>query len=103
MSERTNVRRKWYRNRFGIEELDVSREFVPSNENYRAFDLRAYGIVTVSVIGRAVSQFPDAPSPWHVHRKHIELIYCQAGSCDYESLGKKYRLMPGLMFVSRPN
>lgn len=42
-------------------------------------------------------------SPLHRHVGCIEVLYCRRGVCEYESCGRIYRLMPGQVFVSRPN
>ena len=55
------------------------------------------------VIGRTFCRQLDTPSPWHVHERCVEFIYCSAGECDYESCGRKYQLGPRMMFVSRPD
>ncbi len=53
------------------------------------------------VIGQVSFRVHEEPAPWHVHQGCIEFVLCTAGTCVYESAGRRYRLKPGMMFVSR--
>ena len=92
---------KWHKGQYGVEELAPSSEFAPRDYRVKAFDLREFGVPTVPVVGQTSRQKLDRPSPWHVHRNCVEFVYCAAGGCEYESGGETFRLMPGMMFVSR--
>lgn len=95
------MKRKWHKGRYGVVELASSSEFAPRKYKVKAFDLRQFGVPTVPVIGQTSCRQLDSPSPWHVHRDCVEFVYCAAGGCEYESSGRTFRLMPGMMFVSR--
>ena len=95
------MNRKWYKGQFGVRTFEPSSEFLPRKYKVKAFDLRKLGIPTVPVVGQTSRLQVDRPSPWHVHRNCVEFVYCLAGGCEYESGGKIFRLMPGMMFVSR--
>lgn len=95
------VKHKWHKGQYGVEELGSSSEFVPRSYPVRAFDLRRYGLPSIPVVGQTSRRQVDRPSPWHVHKNCIEFVYCAAGGCEYESGGKTFHLMPGMMFVSR--
>lgn len=95
------MKRKWHKGRYGVAELTSSSEFAPRKYKVRAFDLRRFGVSTVPVVGQTSRRQLDTPSAWHVHRNCVEFVYCAAGGCEYESGGETFRLMPGMMFVSR--
>ena len=97
------MKRKWHKDQFGIETLAPSSEFLPRKYKVRVVDLRKFGVQTVPVVGQTSYRRLDEPSGWHVHEGCIELIYCSAGTCEYESRGNRYRLGAGMMFVSRPD
>lgn len=97
------MNRKWHNGQFGVESIRTSSEFAPQTEyRYRVFDLREHGVPEVPVIGQVSHWQPCRPSPWHVHERHVEFIYCAGGSCAYECGERRHRLKPGMMFVSRP-
>ena len=95
------MKRKWHKGRYGVVELASSSEFAPRKYKVKAFDLRQFGVPSVPVVGQTSRRQLDSPSPWHVHRDCVEFVYCAAGGCEYESRGETFRLMPGMMFVSR--
>ena len=95
------MKRKWHKGRYGVESLDAASEFVPRKYKSRIIDLRRLGVPYVPVIGQASFRVQEEPSPWHVHRGCVEFVLCTAGTCVYESAGRRYRLKPGMMFVSR--
>ena len=95
------MKRRWYRNEFGIEAVDLRTEFTPKQYRARIVDLCALGVPTIPVIGILSHSRLDRPSQWHVHKGCIEVIYCASGACEYESMGKRYWLRPGMAFVSR--
>lgn len=97
------MKRKWYKGQFGVEALAPTSEFLPRKYKVRVLDLRKFGVPTVPVVGQTSYRRLDEPSGWHVHEGCIELIYCAAGACEYESRGRHYRLGSGMMFVSRPD
>ncbi|MBR2839423.1 MAG: helix-turn-helix transcriptional regulator [Kiritimatiellae bacterium] len=84
-----------------VKELASSDEFAPRAYKARVFNLRAFGVPQVPVIGRTDYRQVDEASPWHVHSSCIEFVYCTAGACVYESEGRRFGLTPGMMFVSR--
>lgn len=89
--------------RRGYEELDARDEFKANSSVRRIYDLSPFGVPWIPVVGRAACRryvFPEAP---HVHKGCIEVIYCQSGSCEYESCGKRFVLKSGRIFVSRPD
>lgn len=65
--------------------------------------LEVDGVPWISLVGRNSFLRTTTPSPWHSHKGCIEIIYCQRGTCEYESCGETYQLKPGRIFVSRPN
>jgi len=64
--------------------------------------LEVEGLPWLPLVGRNSFLRTTKPSPWHTHNGCIEVVYCQHGTCEYESRGKTYRLKPGRVFVSRP-
>ena len=84
-----------------VRALASSDEFAPRVYKAKVFNLRAFGVPQVPVIGRTDYRQVDAASPWHVHSRCIEFVYCAAGACVYESEGRRFGLTPGMMFVSR--
>ena len=86
-----------------VKSLAVSNEFTPRVYKAKVFNLKAFGVPQMPVIGRTDYRQVDEASPWHVHGGCIEFVYCSAGSCVYESRGKRFSLTPGMMFVSRPS
>ena len=83
------MKRKWHKDLFGIETLAPSSEFLPRKYKVRVVDLRKFGVPTVPVVGQTSYRRLDEPSGWHVHEGCIELIYCSAGACEYESRGNR--------------
>lgn len=74
-------------------------------ESCRVFarNLEEDGVPWISAIGSKV-YCRSARKPFvHRHAGCVEVIYCRRGICEYSSLGKAYRLMPGQLFVSRPD
>lgn len=92
--------------RAGVTELPVADEFRPRHGyKVKVFDLRRFGVPYIpSMMQKGPRRtIRTGPTVWHVHKNCIELIYCTAGACEYESEGNVFRLSPGMMFVSRPH
>ena len=87
---------------FGVDELGVADELRPRWYS-QVFDLTQEGLPWLPTLGRVTFRRYDPPSPWHVHKGCLEIIYCVSGVCEYLSCGKRYSLRPGQMFVSRPD
>ncbi len=69
----------------------------------RMSDLKGLGIPWLPQVGRNSVLRAMVPTPWHSHAGCIEIVYCQHGTCEYESGKGLYRLTPGKVFVSRPD
>lgn len=83
--------------------LDVAEAFEERPYRQCTKGLAVEGIPWLPLVGRNSFLRSMEPSPWHTHRGCIEIVYCRHGMCEYESRGRIYRLMPGRVFVSRPN
>jgi len=95
------MKRKWHKGQYGVESLDVESEFVPRQYRSKVVGLRQFGVPYVPVVGMSSFQKYEEPSSWHVHAGCVEFILCTAGTCVYESGESRFRLKPGMMFVSR--
>lgn len=87
----------------GSVRLDVSEAFEKRPYRRRTEGLEVEGVPWIPLVGRNSFLRMTTPSPWHTHTGCIEIVFCQHGTCEYESGGQTYRLMPGQVFVSRPN
>lgn len=67
----------------------------------RFHDLRKMGVPWMPVVGHNSYLTVRSSSFSHTHKQCVEVLCCQRGTCDYESCGKIYRLVPGSVFVSR--
>ena len=65
--------------------------------------LEVEGLPWLPVIGQTSFLKSEKGSQLHTHAGCIEIVHCRRGTCDYESLGKTYRLRPGQAFISRPD
>lgn len=83
--------------------LEVAESFEERPYRQCTEGLEIAGIPWIPLVGRNSFLRTTAPSPWHTHKGCIEIVYCQHGTCEYESRGKVYQLKPGRIFVSRPN
>ena len=97
------MKRDFHEEWFEVKSLVCSDEFAPRNYNRKVIDLHGFGVPQVPVIEQVAYLRVDEASPWHTHRNCIEFVYCTAGACVYESEGRRFSLMPGMMFVSRPH
>jgi len=66
------------------------------------FNLAADGLPSVSEIGSVEIHRTLPDDTMHAHGDSVEIIYCRRGNHVYESLGRRYRLTPGSLFISRP-
>jgi len=82
--------------------LDVSESFEERPYRQCTQGLEVEGLPWLPLVGRNSFLRTTKPSPRHTHNGCIEIVYCQHGTCEYESRGKTYLLKPGRVFVSRP-
>ena len=75
----------------------------PDALRQRVEKLTIDGIPWIALVGRNSFLRSYSPTKLHSHKGCIEIIYCQHGTCEYESKGRTFHLWPGRVFVSRPN
>ena len=83
--------------------VDIIRIFHDRSYRGKIHNLAKDGICWLWLVESARFAEGDFVSDYHVHRDCAELIFCQQGQQVYESDGQKYQLMPGSVFVSRPD
>lgn len=68
----------------------------------RVVDLTEMGFPEIPVLGMNHSACTTEGSVFHRHRNCIEITLCVRGSARFDCDGKVYTLMPGMVFLSRP-
>ena len=68
----------------------------------RVVDLTEAGFPEIPVLGMNHSPCTTEGSVFHRHRNCIEMTLCVRGSARFDCDGKVYTLMPGMVFLSRP-
>ena len=82
----------------------VEQEVRRRTEDYRVLDLTDDGPPCVPTLERQHRKSLDPePSPLHVHRDCMEIIYCQRGELAFESMGKVAPFRPGMVVLLRPD
>lgn len=69
--------------------------------NRRVKDLTDEGIPEIPVLGMNRSIQTTEGSIFHRHRC-LEITYCAQGSVKFDSIGRAYSIIPGDVFISRP-
>lgn len=85
--------------------LDVMDEpiFYEDGKDWRIVDLRPHGVdcVPLFAFGNFGAIRPGARL--HVHSGHVEICLCLKGNVRYEADGMVYPVLPGHVFISRPD
>ena len=68
----------------------------------RVVDLTGMGFPEIPILGMNHSSCTTEGSVFHRHRNCIEITLCVRGSARFDCDGKVYTLMPGMVFLSRP-
>ena len=77
--------------------------FYEDGDDWRIVDLRPHGVdcMPLFAFGNFGAVRPGARP--HIHPGHIEVCLCLRGNLRYESDGIEYPVLPGHVFISRPN
>lgn len=77
--------------------------FYEDGKDWRIVDLRPHGVdcIPLFAFGNFASVRPGAEM--HVHPGHIEASLCIRGHVSYETDGATYPVLPGHVFISRPD
>ena len=77
--------------------------FYEDGDDWRIVDLRPYGVdcVPLFAFGNFGAVRPGARL--HVHSGCVEVCLCQKGNVRYEADGVVYPVLPGHVFISRPD
>ena len=68
----------------------------------RVVNLTGMGFPEIPVLGMNHSSCTTEGSVFHRHQSCIEITLCVRGSARFDCDGKVYTLMPGMVFLSRP-
>ena len=84
-------------------DADIEPIFYEDGDDWRIVDLRPHGVdcIPLFAFGNFGAVRPGARP--HVHPGHIEVCLCLRGNLRYESDGMVYPVLPGHVFISRPN
>ena len=89
----------------GAEARDVRDEpiFYEDGDDWRIVDLRPHGVdcIPLFAFGNFGAVRPGAML--HVHSGHVEVCLCLKGNVRYEADGTVYPVLPGHVFISRPD
>ena len=89
----------------GSEARDVRDEpiFYEDGDDWRIVDLRPHGVdcIPLFAFGNFGAVRPGAML--HVHSGHVEVCLCLKGNVRYEADGTVYPVLPGHVFISRPD
>lgn len=80
---------------------DTTSELIDIS-NRRVVDLSEDGICEVPILGVNHSVRMTEGSIFHRHSTCMEITYCDRGSVKFDCGGKVYSLLPGSVFVSKP-
>ena len=87
------------------EARDVRDEpiFYEDGDDWRIVDLRPHGVdcIPLFAFGNFGAVRPGAML--HVHSGHVEVCLCLKGNVRYEADGTVYPVLPGHVFISRPD
>lgn len=77
--------------------------FYEDGKDWRIVDLRPHGVdcIPLFAFGNFAAMRPGAEP--HVHPGCIEVSLCMRGNVVYEADGVEYPVLPGHVFISRPN
>ena len=77
--------------------------FYEDGEDWRIVDLRPHGVdcIPLFAFGNFAAVRPGAEP--HVHPGCIEVSLCMRGNVSYEANGVNYPVLPGHVFISRPD
>ena len=72
-------------------------------DDWRIIDLRPDGCDCIPVLGRSSFKAVRRGVQLHVHPGHIEISLCFKGNIRYETENGECQLLPGYLFVSKPD
>ena len=77
--------------------------FYEDGDDWRIVDLRPHGVdcIPLFAFGNFGAVRPGARL--HVHSGHVEVCLCIKGNVRYEADGTVYPVLPGHVFISRPD
>jgi len=79
----------------------TTSELIESSDR-RVVDLTPLGFPEIPVLGMNHTSAATEGSVFHRHRRCLEITLCVRGSAKFDCEGRVYTLMPGSVFVSRP-
>ena len=77
--------------------------FYEDGDGWRIADLRKHGVDCIPLLAFRNFRTVRPGASFHVHPDHVEICYCLRGKLQYETDGSSYALLPGHVFMSRPN